>query len=186
MTEGPLLWYLNRGTGIVLVVLLTVVVVLGVLARRVRSGGRVPGFVLPALHRNLSALTVALMLVHGGTAVADEYVDIRWWQLVVPWRLSYEPRWLALGVVACDLVLVVVLTSAMRARLGHRGWRVVHATTYLAWLAGMTHATGIGTDTSSQGACVVYVSCAALMVVALAVRVTGPWSRRWAPRGAAR
>jgi methionine sulfoxide reductase heme-binding subunit len=177
VTDGPLLWFLNRGTGVVLLVLLTVVTVLGIAARRMRAGGRVPGFVVPALHRNLSVLALALLAVHGGSAVADEYVDIRWWQLVLPWRLSYEPWWLGLGTLACDLVLAVLVTSAVRTRLGHRGWRAVHWTAYGAWLAGTVHGLGIGTDTPSGLLRGLYVGCAAAVVLALCLRVVGPGRR---------
>jgi DMSO/TMAO reductase YedYZ heme-binding membrane subunit len=173
VTEGPFLWFLNRGTGLVLLVLLTTVTVLGISARRARAGGLVPAFVLPALHRNLSVLALALMLVHAGSAVVDEYVDIRWWQVVLPWRLSYEPWWLGLGTVACDLVLAVLLTSLARTRLGHQGWSLVHRAAYLAWLAGAAHGLGIGTDTPSDAVRVTYVACTCAVVVALVHR----WSR---------
>lgn len=45
MSDGPLLWYLNRATGVVLLVLLTLSVVLGVLAMGGRPGRAVPRFV---------------------------------------------------------------------------------------------------------------------------------------------
>ena len=174
MSDGPVLWFLNRGTGMVLLVLLTLVTVLGIAARRSRAGTRVPGFVVPVLHRNLSVLALALMLVHAGSAIADEYVDIRWWQLVVPWRLSYLPWWLGLGTVACDLVLAVLISSALRNRLGHRGWHRVHLTSYAAWVAGTVHGIGIGTDTSSGAARATYLACAAAVAVAVAIRVITP------------
>ena len=48
MTDGPILWYLNRGTGVVVLVLLTVTTVLGVVALGNRSGRRLPRFVTQA------------------------------------------------------------------------------------------------------------------------------------------
>jgi DMSO/TMAO reductase YedYZ heme-binding membrane subunit len=157
----------------VLLVLLTVVTVLGITARRSRSGRRLPGFVLPALHRNLGVMALALLAVHAGSAVVDEYVDIRWWQVLVPLELSYQPVWLAVGTVASDLVLAVLLTSAVRNRLGHRGWRVVHQLSYGAWVVGTVHGLGIGTDTSSDPARIVYLGCAATVALAVAWRVIG-------------
>jgi predicted ferric reductase len=145
----------------------------------------VPGFIVPTLHRNLSVLAVALMLVHAGSAVADEYVDIRWWQLVVPWRLSYLPWWLGLGTLACDLVLAVLISSAIRTRLGHRGWRRVHMTSYVAWVAGTVHGVGIGTDTSSGTARATYLACAAAVAIAVAFRLATTASRPISARRAA-
>jgi methionine sulfoxide reductase heme-binding subunit len=169
VTGSPFLWFLNRGTGVVLLVLLTLVTVLGTVARGARTGGRLPGFVVPALHRNLSLLALALLAVHAGSAVVDEYVDIRWWQVLLPWRLAYEPWWLRLGTLATDLLLAVLVTSALRNRIGYRAWRMVHWTAYAAWVLGTVHGLGIGTDTSYRPARVVYLACA----VAVAGTVLG-------------
>lgn len=171
----PLLWYVNRSTGLVLAVLLTATVVLGVLAARRDPGPRaVPRFVPQAVHRGLGLLTVLLLAVHVGSAVVDEYVDIRWWHAVVPVGLRYQPAWLALGVVAGDLLLALVLTSLVRSRLRHRHWRAVHLAAYPAWGVALLHGVGIGTDTAATPVTWVYVGCAGLVAAALAHRlVTG-------------
>ena len=92
--HGPLLWYLNRSTGLVLLALLTVTTVLGVLATG-RGGRLLPRFVGQALHRNLALWSVVLLVLHVTTAVVDTYVDIRWWQAVVPWDGVVVPAALA-------------------------------------------------------------------------------------------
>ena len=53
---SPLLWYLNRGTGVVLLVLFTATVVLGVLATGRSTTPLWPRFVTQGLHRSLAAL----------------------------------------------------------------------------------------------------------------------------------
>lgn len=172
--EGPLLWYVNRSTGVVLLVLLTATVVLGVLSTRGHAGTRLPRFVVQAVHRNLGLLTTVLLVVHVASAVLDEYVDIRWWQSFVPWQLHYEPLWLALGIVALDLMVAVVVTSLVRERLPHRAWFAVHLTTYATWVVSMVHGLGIGTDTGAPWARWTYVACAAAVLLALLVRLAGP------------
>ena len=173
MSDGPLLWYLNRGTGVVLLGLLTLVTVFGIVARHTRAGGRLPGFVVPALHRNLSVLCVALLLVHASSAVLDEYVDIRWWQVFVPWALSYSPWWLGLVTVASDLVLAAALSSAVRTRLGYRAWRLIHWTTYGAWALGVAHGLGIGTDSRELWVRLVYVASLGCVTLAIVARLAG-------------
>ena len=81
--HGSLLWYLNRSTGLVVLALLTVTTILGILATA-RGGRLLPRFVGQALHRNLALWSLVLLVLHVTTAVADSYVDIRWWQAVVP------------------------------------------------------------------------------------------------------
>ncbi len=183
MSDGPLLWYLNRGTGVVLLGLLTVVTVLGVLASRSRAGGRLPGFVVPAVHRNLGLLAVALLTVHATTSVLDEYVDIRWWQAYAPIGLSYRPWWLGLGTVASDLVLAVAVSSAARGRLGLNSWRLVHRSSYLAWALGIVHGLGTGTDAGEPWARVVYLASLGAVALAVLARIVGARRRALALPG---
>ncbi len=177
MTDGPLLWYLNRSTGLVLLVLLTLTLVLGVVATRGdRAPGRrtrVPRFVTQSLHRNLGLLATTLLVVHVATAVLDEYVDIRWWQSALPWHLHYRPFWLALGILALDLMLAAVATSLVRERIGPRVWLAIHLTTYPVWALALAHGLGIGTDTGAGWARGVYVGCGVAVVLAGALRLLG-------------
>lgn len=174
MMDGPLLWYLNRSTGFVVLGLFTLTTVLGVLATGGRAGRGLPRFVTQSLHRNLALISVTMLVAHVVTAVVDSYVDIRWWQAFVPYVGStYEPLWLALGTLALDLTLVVVLTSLVRSRMRHRPWRLVHLLAYAGWGLSVAHALGIGTDTGSGEAWPVAVAagCVAAVLAAGVVRL---------------
>ncbi len=171
MPEGPLLWFANRGTGLVLLVLLTVTVVLGVLSTRGPARRGLPRFLTHAVHRNVALLAVTLLVVHVATAVVDEYVDIRWWQALVPVGATYQPLWLGLGTVALDLLVAVTVTSLLRHRMGHRPWRVLHLTTYVAWAAALVHGLRIGTDSGEPFASWTYVGCAGALGAAALVRL---------------
>lgn len=179
--EGPTLWFLNRSTGLVILGLLTLATLLGILSTMGREGGNVPRrFASQALHRNISLLSVLMLTIHVVTAVIDTYVDIRWWQAFSPFGATYEPLWMALGALSLDLIVLVVLTSLVRARMRHRPWRLIHFSAYAAWVLGVIHGLGIGTDMpgiTSWGvtftlACVVCVAGAGL------IRVVGAQSRR--------
>ncbi len=171
--DGPFLWFLNRGTGFVLLGLLTLTVVVGILATRGRAGGRVPRFLTQTVHRDLGLVTVVALVVHVTSAVVDSYVDIRWWQALVPAGATYQPFWLALGTLALDAVAVVVLTSLLRHRLPHRLWLALHLSTYAAWGVAMVHGLGIGTDTGSGFATATYLACAVTVGLAVLVRLAG-------------
>jgi len=181
MSDSPLLWYLNRATGTVLLVLLTLVLVLGVLSTFGRAGRGVPRFVTQAFHRNVSLLTAGLLVAHVLTAVLDTYVDIRWWQAVLPFGGTYKPVWLGLGAVALDVIVVVVLTSLVRTRLGHRSWRAVHWTAYALWPIAVAHAVGSGTDVHGQTVRHIGLSALGLVGCAVAWRVLSRRSARPAP-----
>lgn len=171
--NGPVLWFLNRGTGIVLLLLMTLSVVLGVLSARSRAGRGTPGFVRNLVHRNVALLAVAMLAVHVVSAVVDTYVDIRWWDAVVPWGGLYKPVWLGLGALALDLLVAITLTSLLRTRLPHAAWRLVHWASYLAWGVAVVHGLGIGTDTDATWSVMITGGCIVAVGVAVAVRIGG-------------
>lgn len=170
LTDGPLLWYLNRGSGVVLLLLFTVSTVLGVLSAREGRRRLVPGIVTQGLHRNLTLLCLALLTGHVATAVVDTYVDIRWWQAISPVGATYRPLWLAAGALALDAVVMLVATSVVRERIPHRVWRGLHWTGYVAWGLAMVHAAGIGTDVSSVWGRRIGLGCLGVVLLAIVVR----------------
>ena len=163
----PLLWWVDRAAGLVLLVLLTCALVTGMRSSAPRPTPRVPRFAILALHRNLALLAVSMLAVHVGTSVADSFVDLAWWQVVVPAAGGYQPLWVGLGTVAVDLLLAVVVTSLLRHRVGLTGWRVVHLLVWPAWLMGVGHALALGTDLKAQTPWAVLPVGACLAAVAL-------------------
>ena len=172
--DGPLLWFLNRSTGFLILGLLTLSVVLGIVASSGRAGHGLPRFVTQAVHRNVALLSVLLLAAHVVTAVADTFVDIKWWQALVPFGASYKPLWLGLGTASLDLMAALILTSLLRSRMRHRSWRVVHLLSYLSWLLGVLHGVGIGSDMSVQDpwGLVVVAACVVVVLVAATWRVS--------------
>ncbi|WP_076263152.1 ferric reductase-like transmembrane domain-containing protein [Intrasporangium flavum] len=170
MTD-PILWFLGRGTGVVLLALLTATTVLGVLSTRRGFHPLWPRFVTQELHRAVSGVAVLVLAGHVASAVVDEYGDIRWWQALVPFGATYEPLYLSLGTLALDLLAVVVVTSLLRGRLSGRTWRVVHRAAYASWAVSVVHGVGMGTDVASPWFVWLTVTCVALVAVATLARV---------------
>ncbi|MBT0772616.1 ferric reductase-like transmembrane domain-containing protein [Kineosporia sp. J2-2] len=169
--DDRLLWFLNRGTGVILLVLMTASVALGVLSTVRASSVFWPRFVTQGLHRNISLLCVALLIAHAALAVIDEFVNIRWFDMVVPFVGEYQPLWLGLGTLATDFVILTVITGLSRTRFGSRSWRTIHLTSYLGWLAGLVHGFGIGTDSREVWSMGVTVACVGVVAGAVAVRL---------------
>lgn len=172
------LWYLNRATGVVCLVLFTAVMLLGLGVRlRTRLPG-LPRFGTVTLHRGVSLIAVVFLGVHIASAVADGYVDIGLTDVVVPFAGDYQPLWLGLGTVAFDLMLAVVVTSLLRARLGRRTWRAVHWLAYVSWPVAVVHGLGIGTDRVWMlwltAGCVAAVAAALVVRTVRTVRAPGP------------
>lgn len=118
------LWYLTRGSGAVSLLLLTASLVLGVVTSVGAATESLPRFVVQALHRNISLLVTVFSAIHVATSVADSFVPITWVDALVPLHASYRPLWTGLGALAFDLLLALVITSLVRARIGLRAWRL--------------------------------------------------------------
>jgi predicted ferric reductase len=169
--DDRLLWFLNRGTGVILLVLMTLSVVLGVLSTVRASSAIWPRFVTQRLHRNISLLAVALLIAHAAMAIIDSFVNIHWWDAIIPFVGHYDPLWLGLGTLATDFIIITVLTGLSRSRFGSRTWRAIHLTSYLGWGAGLVHGFEIGTDSRETWSIAITVVCVGAVAGALAVRL---------------
>lgn len=134
------LWLVSRGSGLILLVLFTAVVVLGVATRTGAVTRRWPRFAVAELHRTLSLFAVALLGLHVATAILDPYVTIRPVAAILPFTSHYETLAIGVGTLAVDLSGAVLITSLVRGRLGLRAWRAVHYLAYLAWPLAFVHA----------------------------------------------
>ncbi|QMU74721.1 ferric reductase [Streptacidiphilus sp. PB12-B1b] len=168
LAAGPSpLWYTTRASGTVALVLLTATVVLGIAGGGQLAPKRIARFEVSTLHRNLSLLTLVFLALHITTAIADTFVSLTWWDAVVPFAASYRPLWVGLGALAFDLLLAVLLTSAVRLRLGVRRWKAVHWLAYAAWPLAVFHGAGTGTDTRLSLQLALNALCVAAVVVAV-------------------
>ncbi|MEU8233522.1 ferric reductase-like transmembrane domain-containing protein [Actinoplanes sp. NPDC048967] len=175
MTDA--LWYLGRGSGVVSLVLLSIVVALGIGARSGRTAFGLPRFAVNMLHRNAALLAVALLVVHVASLWFDPYAQLRFFDLVVPFAGEYRPFWLGLGTLAFDVVVALIATSLLRHRLGVRGWRLVHWLAYLCWPISLLHGWQTGTDAASWWLRTVLVLSTALVLAAVAWRCTPSFAR---------
>lgn len=175
MTDA--LWYFGRGTGVVSLILLSIVVALGVGARSGRTAFGLPRFAVNLLHRNAALLAVILLGGHVVSLYFDPYTQLRYFDLVLPFAGQYRPFWLGLGTLAFDLMLALIATSLLRHRLGARTWRIVHWLAYLCWPIAMLHGWQTGTDAASWWLRTVLVLCATLVLAAAAWRVSPAFAR---------
>jgi methionine sulfoxide reductase heme-binding subunit len=164
-------WYISRATGIVAFLLLTAVFVLGI---AVRGKSRLPGlprFATADLHRNISLLAVVFVAVHVLTAVLDSYVHIPLLAAVVPFTSGYERLWLGIGAVSLDLMLAMIVTSLLRARLNRVLWRAVHLTAYLCWPVALVHSVFSSEDLRQFPMMFIALASVVLIIAAVAWRV---------------
>ena len=175
-------WFLTRGTGTVSIVLLTVVVALGIANVRRARIGEMPRFVLELVHRNVALLAVSFVAVHVVTTLLDGFAPISLLDVVIPFRSAYRPVWLGLGTVAFDLLIAIVATSLVRRRLGYGAWRVTHWLAYASWPVALIHGLGTGSDARTHWMLLLTAACVAVVLAAVAFRVSAGWPTHLATR----
>lgn len=142
---GPhLFWIASRAAGIAALVLSSVSVCIGLL-----MGGRIVKARRPDLrvaHEALSLATLAALAVHGLTLFGDGYLHPSLGDVAVPLLSGYRTLWTSMGIVAFWAMLALGVSFYARTRIGPRRWRRLHRFTALAWLLGLAHSLGEGTD----------------------------------------
>lgn len=178
------MWYATRGSGYTALVLITVSVLLGLMTSARWSAAGWPRFLSQSLHRNVSLLVVAFLLVHIVTSIADPFAGLSARDAVIPVGSSYRPVWLGLGVVSAELFIAIVLTSLIRHRLNFRAWQVVHLLAYVSWPVAVLHSIATGTDSKAVWALLLVAACVGAVVAALVWRLARGWPRLAALRAA--
>ena len=172
--SDPVVWYVARGSGLAALLLLTTSVVLGVVSVVRVHSQRWPRFALAQLHRNLSLLALTFGVVHVITTVVDSFVPITLVDAFVPFASEYKPFWLAMGTIGADLMLAVLITTALRRRIGFQTWRSIHVLSYGCWATAVVHSIGIGSDARSA-------AWGVMIVAACIGAVGGAFVQRTAP-----
>lgn len=177
MLDASALWYLSRATGIVSVVLFTVVFCLGMItAGRRRPHGQAATVVM-GVHRWLSVGMLVFLATHIVTSIVDGYVSISWLAVVVPFVSDYEPLLTGFGAIAVDLLIVVMVTSFLRHRIPERLWRGIHWMSYAMWGVAVFHGFTMGTA-DQPGLRLVTLACVVAGGLALSWRVAATYADR--------
>jgi len=171
INSSTVLWYASRATGVVALLLLTAVMVIGVLVTRQKQLPGLPRFAVSGLHRNISLLATAFVVVHVLFAITDGYVTIPISAAVVPFTSSYERFWLSVGAVAFDLMLASVITSLLRRHLSRKAWRGIHLTAYLCWPIAWFHSVFASKDMRGGLLFIIAIACAVAVVAAVVWRL---------------
>jgi sulfoxide reductase heme-binding subunit YedZ len=144
-TVGPhLYWITSRAAGIAALVLSSMSVCIGLL-----MGGRILKGRRPEMrvtHEALSLATLVALAAHGLSLLGDGYLHPSLGDVAIPFLGSYKTLWTSMGIVAFWVLLVLGLSYYARTRIGVQRWRKLHRFAALAWILGLAHSLGEGTD----------------------------------------
>jgi hypothetical protein len=171
LTSSPVDWYAARAAGVVAYVLLTIVVSLGLTMSSRRRLERWPRFAIEELHRFGGILVGTFIAIHIVTIAIDSYLRFSLAAILVPFAASYRPLWVALGIVAAELLLALAVTNRLRERMPYARWRAFHYANFAVWTAATVHGLASGTDRSSVWLMALTAVCAGVVVALTAQRV---------------
>lgn len=155
----------------VALILLTVSVVMGIVASIGWATERWPRFLSQRMHRDVSLFCLGFVTLHVLSTVSDGYVDIGLSSVFLPFQTSYRPVWISFGALAFDLMLAVMITSALRRRIGYSSWRFVHWLAYVCWPIAAIHSLGGGSDAALPFVLALEAGCGAAVAAAIACRL---------------
>ncbi len=172
--------FLEYYAGVFTLVGLTGTVVWGLIATGRTFLGVRQRILAQTLHRAISTVAVGFLVVHIAFKLMEGHTT--WLGLLVPaWR--GEDRFVGLGNIAADLMIIVMVTGVARGRFaGTRHpwrWRLLHSLAYLSWPAAMVHGLESGRS-AADWVTVSYAVCAIVVGAALFVRVFMAWARQLA------
>ena len=161
---SPYFWYITRGTGIVALLLLTLVVTLGTLVANRIGGTFVGRFELNELHRSVSMVAMLFLILHILTTVIDSYVSTGLISAFVPMTSAYKTVPIAIGAVGFDLLLCVWISSLLKVRIKNESWRFIHWFSWLAYASAIIHSYMSGSDAHSGAGLVLVAGCAGIVL----------------------
>lgn len=147
MTTDPtphLFWITSRAAGFAALILASLAVSIGLLMSTRLLRGKTAE--LRAAHDTLALSAIVALVVHGVSLLGDQYLHPSIADIAIPFVSGYKTFWTTLGIVSGWALILLGLSYYARRHIGATRWRKLHRFIALAWIAGLVHALGEGTD----------------------------------------
>ena len=181
--SSSLSWYASRLFGFLAYGALTASVIYGLLLSTGILDAIAHRAVSFTLHQELAALGLSLTAIHGALLGLDTTVPTSVTAIIVPFAGTFRPTWVGVGQLAFYVSIAVYASFWVRKRIGQKRWRLVHYTTFLAFVGATAHGLMTGTDTSATWALAIYAASAAAVVFLVLYRILLAVASRFTRRG---
>ncbi|WP_251033390.1 ferric reductase-like transmembrane domain-containing protein [Bacillus sp. ISL-75] len=155
-------WYMIRATGLVAYLLLYLSVIIG-LYSQVQKKRKQKVTTSLFLHESLSNWALYLVVGHVGFLLIDSYISLQWLEILIPFNTDYKPLPMALGALSLYFLIMTIVTSKARKKIGYQKWRKLHALNPILYIFVTIHGLLIGTDI--QGAVLAAVNILPLILL---------------------
>jgi sulfoxide reductase heme-binding subunit YedZ len=172
-------WLMSRSAGVVAWLALSASLVIG-LAMALKLTPRALTPRLRVAHERIALVALGTVAAHGLLLLGDGFLRPSLLDLLVPFSINHAPFWTGLGTIAGYVMAALSLSYYARRRIGARRWRNAHRFIPIAWLLGVAHVIGAGTDIGDLWLQVPFALTVGAVLALLALRVSG--ATRAAPR----
>lgn len=100
-------------------------------------------------HTRTTWLAFGLGLVHALTLYIDHYSPFTWSELLIPFTASVHPIGSGLGTLSFYGLVIVLLSSDLRNKLGRKWWFMFHMLSYPVFIGLLFHGMVTGSDSGN-------------------------------------
>lgn len=147
--ENPWAWYVARAAGLIGFVFLWITIFLGLSIRNPILKKIIEPVYSFDFHCFMAAMAVFWALIHGTALLFDPILGFTVRDVAVPFFSRTEfvnVNYLALGIMAFYMLVIMTITSYLKKHLKHWLWRVLHFLNPIAFIFVVIHGIAIGTD----------------------------------------
>jgi DMSO/TMAO reductase YedYZ heme-binding membrane subunit len=182
-------WVLIRAAGLGAYLMLFLSVAWGLLATTSLVTSRISKRSSTLFHGFVAAAGLYLLGFHLAALLVDRFMRFELLDLLVPFRSTYRPFAVALGIASMYATVVVLASSWARKPLGTKRWRALHLLAVPAFAAALLHGVLAGSDSARPGITWMYWLTGATVLFLVIVRgltARAPGARPQPQRSASR
>ena len=163
-------WYLSRASGVTAYTLFWLAVVFGLLLST-RLGKHFNAARVFALHQYLSLIAVGFAAFHAGILLADNFLNLNLWQILLPFGFQTERVGVALGQLGFWLLFICAFSFYIKKYIGQSAWRWLHFLTFMAYMFISIHVFMVGSDSRALPLLVFYAGSQTLVFLLMTYRL---------------
>ena len=163
-------WYLSRASGVIAYTLFWLAVVFGLLLST-RLGKHFNAARVFALHQYLSLIAVGFAAFHAGILLADNFLNLNLWQILLPFSFQTERVGVALGQLGFWLLFICAFSFYIKKYIGQSAWRWLHFLTFMAYMFISIHVFMVGSDSRALPLLVFYAGSQTLVFLLMTYRL---------------
>ena len=149
-------WLLTRSAGVGAYLMLYLSVAWGLLATTSLVTKRVSKQSSTAFHGFVASAGLMLVALHLVGLLFDRFVRFDALDLLIPYRATYRPFALTLGIAGLYAMVIVLTTSWTRKHMRPAVWRAIHLAAVPAFAMSLLHGVLAGSDSARAGLTILY------------------------------